>query len=85
MPAVTIWHASWCAPCRGTLKGVVPLLEDEGVEPATKDVDLHPCEARGRRIDYLPTITVGEGGEELLRCRGYPIGDVVGRIIELCR
>ena len=37
MPTVTIWHASWCAPCRGTLRDLVPTLEDEGIEPLTFD------------------------------------------------
>lgn len=37
MPTVTIWHASWCAPCRGTLRDLVPELEDEGIEPLTFD------------------------------------------------
>ncbi len=84
MPTVTIWHATWCAPCGATLRDLVPLLEEEGVEPITKDVDWCPCEATGRRIDYLPTVTVDDGGDELMRCRGYPTGEAVGRIVELC-
>ena len=84
MPTVTIWHASWCAPCRGTLRDLVPLLEDEGIEPVTKDVDWCPCEAMDRSIDYLPTVTVDDGGDELMRRRGYPTGEAVDRIIELC-
>ena len=34
MPTVTIWHATWCAPCKGTIERVVPRLREEGVEPA---------------------------------------------------
>ena len=75
MPTVTIWHASWCAPCRGTLRDLVPTLEDEGIEPVTKDIDWCPCEAMDRDIDYLPTVTVDDGDEELMRCRGYPTAD----------
>lgn len=84
MPTVTIWHASWCSPCRGTLRDLVPTLEDEGVEPLTKDIDWCPCEAMDRDIDYLPTVTVDDGDDELMRCRGYPTADAVDRIIELC-
>lgn len=84
MPTVTVWHASWCAPCRGTLRALVPALREDGVEPVLVDVDWHPCEARDRGIDHLPTVTVDEGDAELMRCRGYPTRDAVGRIIELC-
>lgn len=84
MPDVTIWHASWCAPCGGTLAALVPALENEGIEPVTKDVDWHPCEARDRRIDHLPTVTVDDGDKELMRFRGYPTAEAVDRIIELC-
>ena len=45
MPTVTIWHATWCAPCKGTIERVVPRLREEGVEPALVDVDLRPCAA----------------------------------------
>ena len=84
MPTVTIWHATWCAPCKGTIERVVPRLREEGVEPALVDVDLRPCAARDRHVDYLPTITVDDGGDELLRCRGHPTEEAIERIIELC-
>ena len=71
MPTVTIWHATWCAPCKGTIERVVPRLREEGVEPALADVDLRPC-------------TVDDGGDELQRCRGYPTVAAIERIIELC-
>ena len=72
MPTVTIWHATWCAPCRGTIERVVPRLREEGVEPALVDVDLRPCAARDQHVVYLPTIIADDGDDELLRCRGHP-------------
>ena len=84
MPTVTIWHATWCAPCKGTIERVVPRLREEGVEPALADVDLRPCAARDRHVDYLPTVTVDDGGAELLRCRGHPTKETTERIIEPC-
>lgn len=84
MPTVTIWHATWRAPCKGTIERVVPRLREEGVEPALVDVDLHPCAARDRHVDYLPTVTVDDGGDELLRCRGHPTKETTERIIEPC-
>ena len=62
----------------------MPRLRDEGVEPALADVDLRPCEARGRHVDYLPTVTVDDGDDELLRCRGHPTEEVIERIVGLC-
>ena len=47
MPTVTIWHATWCAPCKGTIERVVPRLREEGVEPA------HPTEEAIERIVEL--------------------------------
>ena len=84
MPTVTIWHATWCAPCKGTIERVVPRLREEGVEPALVDVDLRPCAARDRHVDYLPTITVDDGGDELLRCRGHPTEEAIECIVGLC-
>ena len=84
MPTVTIWHATWCAPCKGTIERVVPRLREEGVEPALADVDLRPCAARDRHVDYLPTFTVDDGGDELLRCRGHPTEEAIERIVGLC-
>lgn len=84
MPTVTVWHASWCGPCRATLARLVPLLREGGVEPELVDVDWEPCRARDRRIDHLPTVTVDGGGEELMRCRGCPTEEAVDRIVELC-
>lgn len=69
MLTVTIWHASWCVPCGATLRDLVPRLREEGVEPVTKDVDWCPCEAMDRDVDHLPTVTVDDGNEELMRCR----------------
>ncbi len=83
MPTVTIWHASWCAPCRGTLAALVPLLREEGVEPSSW-TSTGSRAARGRRIDRLPTVTVDEGGRELMRCRGHPTEEAIERIIEPC-
>ena len=60
MPTVTIWHATWCASCKGTIERVVPRLREEGVEPALADVDLRPCAARDQHVVYLPTVTVGD-------------------------
>ena len=39
------------------------------MEPVTKDVDWCPCEAMDRDVDHLPTVTVDDGDEELMRCR----------------
>ena len=64
--------------------GVVPRLREEGVEPALADVDLRPCAARDRHVDYLPTFTVDDGDEELLRCRGHPTEEAIERIVGLC-
>ena len=83
MPTVTIWHATWCAPCKGTIERVVPRLREEGVEPALVDVDLRPCAARDRHVDYLPTVTVDDGGDELLRCRGHPTEVAIERLVGL--
>jgi len=51
MPTVTIWHASWCAPCIGTLRDLVPRFREEGIDPVLMDVDDHPCTAEDRRND----------------------------------
>ena len=83
MPTVTVWHTSWCGPCRATLAFLVPLLREEGVEPELVDVDWEPCRARDRRIDRLPTVTVDDGGRELMRCRGMPGRDALGKMLEL--
>jgi Arsenate reductase and related proteins, glutaredoxin family len=48
MTTVTIWHAKWCTPCRGTLSDLVPRLREEGIEPVFMDVDDHPCAAKSR-------------------------------------
>lgn len=83
MPTVTLWYSRDCAPCMGTLRGVVPTLEGEGVRVELADLHWHPCAARERRIDYLPTITVdADDGTELFRCRGYPTDEAVDRITE---
>ena len=83
MPIVTLWYSRDCAPCVGTLRDIVPVLEGEGVCVELADLHWHPCAARERRIDYLPTITVdADDGTELFRCRGYPTGEAVDRIIE---
>lgn len=72
MPTVTIWHATWCAPCKGTIERVVPRLREEGVEPALAGVDLRPCAARDRYVDYLPTVTVDDGGDRLAPALPWP-------------
>ena len=84
MPTVTIWHATWCAPCKGTIERVVPRLREEGVEPALADVYLRPCAARDRHVVYLPTIIADDRDDELLRCRGHPTKETTERITELC-
>ena len=58
--------------------GVVPRPRRRGRAPALADVDLRPCAARDRHVDYLPTFTVDDGGDELLRCRGHPTERIVG-------
>jgi hypothetical protein len=61
----------------------LPTLEGEGVRVELADLHWHPCAARERRVDYLPTITVDADDEtELFRCCGYPTDEVVDRIIE---
>ena len=35
-------------------------------------------------MDYLPTFTVDDGDEELLRCRGHPTEEAIERIVGLC-
>ncbi len=65
--------------------GVVPRPRRRGRgAPALADVDLRPCAARDRHVDYLPTVTVDDGGAELLRCRGHPTEEAIERIIEPC-
>ncbi|KXB62212.1 hypothetical protein HMPREF1868_01531 [Olsenella sp. DNF00959] len=83
MPAVTIWHAKWCAPCRATLADLVPKLRDAGVEPEVVDIEDRPCAARYEHIDYLPTVTVTDGRKELLRSRGYPSDEAVEAIVAM--
>ena len=53
---VTIWHAKWCAPCKGTLQTFVPLLKEENIPYELMDIDEHPCAARKANICYLPTV-----------------------------
>ena len=84
MPTVTIWHATWRAPCRGTIARVVPRPRRRGRgAPALADVDLRPCAARDQHVVYLPTIIADDGDDELPRCRGHPTKETTERIVEL--
>ena len=83
MPTVTIWHANWCGPCKGTLQTLVPLLDDEAIPYDLVDVDWHPCAAQSRSVDYLPTITVDDGEQEIFRCRGLPSEEAIQAILDM--
>ena len=71
--------------CGEPRAGVVPRLRRRGRgAPTLVDVDLRPCAARDQHVVYLPTVTVDDGGDELLRCRGHPTEEAIERIIEFC-
>ena len=71
--------------CGEPRAGVVPRLRRRGRgAPTLVDVDLRPCAARDQHVVYLPTVTVDDGDDELLRCRGHPTKETTERITELC-
>ena len=74
--------------------GVIGSIPDSGAwrnrhtRVPQEHVAVRPCGFESRRPDQIgepmPTVTVDDGDEELMRCRGYPTAEAVDRIIELC-
>ena len=63
MPTVTIWHATWCAPCKGTIERIVGLC-------GWGSLGREAPPARPRRDDAKGTVTKAEPQGRDMRGQG---------------